>query len=82
VRALAARVPGLAAVHWAGCGRRCGLPADATAVVATASDRFTLGDGTAAVATASDRFAMGNDRPTFAMGNSGPAFAMGSSGPA
>jgi precorrin-3B synthase len=82
VRALAARVPGLAAVHWAGCGRRCGLPADAAAVVATASDRFTLGDGTAVVATASGRFAMGNSGPAFAMGNSRPAFAMGSSGPA
>jgi precorrin-3B synthase len=45
VRALAARVPGLAAVHWAGCNRRCGLPADAAAVVATAADRFEFGDG-------------------------------------
>jgi precorrin-3B synthase len=42
VRALAARVPGLAAVHWAGCDRRCGLPADATAVVATSSDSFVM----------------------------------------
>jgi precorrin-3B synthase len=45
VRALATRVPGLAAVHWAGCSRRCGLPADATAVVATSADRFSVGDG-------------------------------------
>ena len=42
VRSLAARVPGLAAVHWAGCARRCGLPADATAVVATSAVRFTV----------------------------------------
>jgi precorrin-3B synthase len=42
VRALAARVRGLAAVHWAGCGRRCGLPADATAVVATSATQFAL----------------------------------------
>jgi precorrin-3B synthase len=46
VRALAGRVPGLAAVHWAGCGRRCGLPADATAVVATSDGRLVPGDGT------------------------------------
>jgi precorrin-3B synthase len=45
VRALAGRVPGLGAVHWAGCGRRCGLPADATAVVATSDGRLVLGDG-------------------------------------
>jgi precorrin-3B synthase len=45
VRALAGRVPGLSAVHWAGCGRRCGLPADATAVVATSDGRLVLGDG-------------------------------------
>jgi precorrin-3B synthase len=44
VRSLAARVPGLAAVHWAGCDRRCGLPADATPVVATSADRFEFGD--------------------------------------
>jgi precorrin-3B synthase len=47
VRALAGRVPGLAAVHWAGCSRRCGLPADATAVVATADGRLVSGDGAA-----------------------------------
>lgn len=46
VRSLAVSVPGLAAVHWAGCSRRCGLPADATAVVATSADRFTFTDGT------------------------------------
>jgi precorrin-3B synthase len=45
VRALATRVPGLDAVLWAGCGRRCGLPADATAVIATSDGRFTAGDG-------------------------------------
>ena len=45
VRTLAGRVPGLAAVHWAGCSRRCGLPADATAVVATADGRLVSGDG-------------------------------------
>jgi precorrin-3B synthase len=45
VRALAGRVPGLSAAHWAGCGRRCGLPADATAVVATSDGRLVFGDG-------------------------------------
>ena len=45
VRVLAGRVPGLGAVHWAGCGRRCGLPADATAVVATSDGRLVFGDG-------------------------------------
>jgi precorrin-3B synthase len=45
VRALAGRVPGLGAVHWAGCGRRCGLPADATAVVATSDGLLVFGDG-------------------------------------
>jgi precorrin-3B synthase len=44
VRSLAARLPGLAAVHWAGCSRRCGLPADATAVVATSASEFTVAD--------------------------------------
>ena len=43
VRALATRV-GDDPVHWAGCGRRCGLPADAVPVVATAADRFLVGD--------------------------------------
>jgi precorrin-3B synthase len=43
VRAVAAPVPGLDAVHWAGCDRRCGLPADATAVVATSAGRYELG---------------------------------------
>lgn len=47
VRSLAAPVPGLTAVHWAGCGRRCGRPADAAAVTATSADQFTLADGTA-----------------------------------
>ena len=45
VRAQATRVPGLGAVHWAGCGRRCGLPADAAAVVATSDGRLLAGDG-------------------------------------
>jgi precorrin-3B synthase len=45
VRSAATRVSGLGAVHWAGCGRRCGRPADATAVVATSAGRFTLEDG-------------------------------------
>jgi precorrin-3B synthase len=45
VRVLAGRVPGLGAVHWAGCGRRCGLPADAAAVVATSDGRLVFGDG-------------------------------------
>jgi precorrin-3B synthase len=53
VRALAGRVPGLAAVHWAGCGRSCGLPVDATAVVATSDGRLVLEDG--AVLTAEAR---------------------------
>jgi precorrin-3B synthase len=51
VRALAAPVPGLTAVHWAGCGRRCGLPGDATAVVASSASQFTIADGTARVLT-------------------------------
>jgi precorrin-3B synthase len=46
VRSLASRVPGLGAVHWAGCSRRCGLPADATAVVAISADQFAVGDAT------------------------------------
>jgi precorrin-3B synthase len=63
VRSLATRVPGPAigvvglgtdvagirAVHWAGCGRRCGRPADAAAVVAISADQFTLGDGPGAL---------------------------------
>ena len=44
VRAVAGRVGGAGAVHWAGCSRRCGLPADAIPVVATGADSFTLGD--------------------------------------
>jgi len=43
VRAAAAPVPGLDAVHWAGCDRRCGLPADAAAMIATAAGRYELG---------------------------------------
>jgi precorrin-3B synthase len=43
VRALAIRV-GDDPVHWAGCGRRCGLPTDAVPVVATAADRVLVGD--------------------------------------
>jgi precorrin-3B synthase len=42
VRSLAGPVPGLAAVHWAGCGRRCGRPADATAVVAVSASQFEI----------------------------------------
>jgi len=59
VRSLATRVPGpaigvvglgtgvaaISAVHWAGCGRRCGRPADAAVVVAISAGQFTLGDG-------------------------------------
>ena len=57
VRSRAARVAGLAAVHWAGCGRRCGLPADATAVVATSADEFAIAGGAPGVliTTASER---------------------------
>ncbi len=47
VRSVATGVAGLGPVHWAGCGRRCGLPADATAVVAMSADQFTVGDGPA-----------------------------------
>jgi precorrin-3B synthase len=47
VRAVAAPVPGLDAVHWAGCDRRCGLPADATAVVATSAGPYEIADGAA-----------------------------------
>jgi precorrin-3B synthase len=47
VRAVAAKVPGLDAAHWAGCDRRCGLPADATAVVATSAGQYELDDGAA-----------------------------------
>jgi precorrin-3B synthase len=43
VRAAAAPVPGLGAVHWAGCDRRCGLPADAAAVTATPAGRYEFG---------------------------------------
>jgi precorrin-3B synthase len=42
VRALAAPVVG-DPVHWVGCGRRCGLPADAVPVVAAAADQFLVG---------------------------------------
>ncbi len=45
VRVLATRVSDAGAVHWSGCGRRCGLPPDAVAVVATSAGRFTVGDG-------------------------------------
>jgi precorrin-3B synthase len=51
VRALAGPVPSVEAVHWAGCSRRCGLPADATAVVASSASQFTVADGTARVLT-------------------------------
>jgi precorrin-3B synthase len=44
VRAVAGRVRGAGAVHWAGCSRRCGLPADAVPVVAAGADRFAVGD--------------------------------------
>jgi precorrin-3B synthase len=43
-RALAAPVGDAGAVHWAGCGRGCGRPADAVPVVAAAPDRFLVGD--------------------------------------
>jgi precorrin-3B synthase len=79
VRALAARVPGRAAVHWAGCDRRCGLPADATAVVAISADRFALADGATVVATSAGRFALSDgtvmaaSADRFAAGNGGPS---------
>ena len=61
VRSAATRLPGLAAVHWAGCERRCGLPADATAVVATPGGGFTLADGTPVVAAPSGGFTVTGD---------------------
>jgi precorrin-3B synthase len=60
VRALATAVPGLAAVHWAGCGRGCGRPADATAVVATPAGQFTLDDGTPVLAGPTGQFRLGD----------------------
>jgi precorrin-3B synthase len=54
VRSLAGPVPGLAAVHWAGCSRRCGLPADATAVVASSASQFTVADGAVSGGTGAD----------------------------
>jgi precorrin-3B synthase len=61
VRSAATRLPGLAAVHWAGCERRCGLPADATAVVATPGGGFTLADGTPVVAAPGGGFTVTGD---------------------
>lgn len=43
VRALAGPL-GAAPVHWVGCERRCGLPADAVPVVATGAGQFLVGD--------------------------------------
>jgi precorrin-3B synthase len=63
VRCAATRLPGLAAVHWAGCERHCGLPADAVAVVATPGDGFTLADGTAVVALPGGGFSAAGDPP-------------------
>jgi precorrin-3B synthase len=60
VRALATRVPGLAAAHWAGCDRGCGRPADATAVIATPTGQFTLDDGTPVLATPTGQFRLGD----------------------
>jgi hypothetical protein len=83
VRSVAARVQGLGAVHWAGCGRRCGLPADATAVVATLDGTFTLNDGPAVITTPEGQFALG-DGPAvtegqFVLGD-GPAVTAGRDG--
>jgi precorrin-3B synthase len=60
VRALATRVPGLAAVHWAGCHRDCGRPADATAVIATPAGLFTQDDGTPVLAGPGGQFRLGD----------------------
>lgn len=72
VRSRATPVPGLTAVHWAGCSRRCGRPADAAAVVAISADEFTLANGPAGrVLTLADRPAVVAVVP--ADGSTGPA---------
>lgn len=43
VRAWAQHLPGVGATHWVGCDRKCGLPADATAVVAVDAKSAQVG---------------------------------------
>lgn len=42
VRALARPLPGRPVIHWAGCARGCGAPADADLIVAAGPDRFLI----------------------------------------
>ena len=52
VRALARPMPGHPRIHWAGCARGCGAPADADLIVATGPGSFLLGGQPAAITIA------------------------------